>query len=154
LWLIESLATARIKRNFAVWAYVLMPEHVHLVIYPREDQYSISDILTDIKQPVTRAAVKYVLRSAPSFLANMRDGRPNGKIVNRFWQRGGGYDRNLVRPETVHQVIDYIHANPVRRGLVGSPEDWAWSSARYYAGRSDVPLIPDDDELPLRNTAR
>jgi hypothetical protein len=40
-------------------------------------------------------------------------------------------------------VIDYIHANPVRRGLVARPEDWEWSSARWYAGLRPVKLEMD-----------
>ncbi len=150
LWFLEALGTASRKHHFAVWAYVLMPEHVHLVLFPCEDHYSISTILGDIKQPVTRAVLKYVRQHAPPFLANMADVGANGQTTHHFWQRGGGYDRNLVTPDAVHRTIDYIHANPVRRGLVESPTDWEWSSARYYEGRSGVHLDPDDDDLPPR----
>ncbi len=147
-WFVESLGAARTKHNFAIWAYVVMPEHVHLVIFPRNETYSISDILTDIKQPVTRRALKYVQQYAPAFLQRMRDEQPSGQVAHRFWQRGGGYDRNLVKPGTVHETIEYIHANPVRRGLADSPKDWLWSSARHFAGRDDLFLVPDADELP------
>jgi putative transposase len=91
-----------------------------------------------------------VKASAPAFLAQMRDTEPNGKTQHRFWQRGGGYDRNLVRDTTVHRTIDYIHANPVRRGLAVLPEDWPWSSAAWYAGQKDVPFVPDSRHLPAR----
>ena len=40
-------------------------------------------------------------------------------------------------------MIDYIHNNPFRRGLVDHPTDWPWSSARFYAGEKDVPLVMD-----------
>ena len=40
-------------------------------------------------------------------------------------------------------MIEYIHHNPVRRGLVGNPTDWLWSSAGWYAGVKDVPLKMD-----------
>lgn len=79
----------------------------------------------------------------------MRDEQPSGKVAHRFWQRGGGYDRNLTQTKTVHATIDYIHANPVRRELVATPEDWYWSSARYFVGRTDVPLVPDVDSIPM-----
>jgi putative transposase len=149
-WFLRSLSAARTKHRFALWAYVLMPEHVHLVIFPEHDPYSISDILSAIKQPVTRQALKYVRAHAPDALPRMRDERAHGKVSHRFWQRGGGFDRNLVKPEAVHATIDYVHANPVRRGLVACPEDWAWSSARFFAGRTDVPLVPNIETLPLR----
>ncbi len=79
----------------------------------------------------------------------MRDEQPSGKVAHRFRQRGGGYDRNLTRPKTVHATIDYIHANPVRRELVPTPDDWHSSSAGYFAGRMDVPLVPDVDSIPV-----
>ena len=111
-----------------------MPEHVHLLILPQESDYSISDILTDIKQPVTRSALKYVRRHAPSFLDSMKDEQPNGQMAHRFWQRGGGYDRNLLTPETVHSTMDYIHANPVRRGLVPGPFGLALVKRSVFRG--------------------
>ena len=57
-----------------------------------------------------------------------------------FWQPGGGHDRNLWGTTAIHNEVDYIHANPVRRGLCGRPEDWRYSSAGFYAGLVDVPL--------------
>jgi hypothetical protein len=58
-------------------------------------------------------------------LAELTVTRENGTRESRFWQSGGGYDRNVVKPATVSRVIDYIHFNPVRRGLAERAEDWA-----------------------------
>ena len=140
VWLVDALATARERHAFDLWAYVIMPEHVHLLIFPREDVYSIADILLDIKRPVARQALRYVREHAPGFLDRMKDEQPNGSVRHRFWQRGGGYDRNLARTQIVHDTLAYIHANPVRRGLVESPVAWRWSSAGFYQGEQDVPL--------------
>jgi len=147
-WLLQAIATAREKQRFDLWAYVIMPEHVHLLIHPREQVYSISSLLTVIKQPVTRSTLAYVREHAPGFLDHMRDEQPNGKVAHRFWQRGGGYDRNLADVRIIRATIAYLHANPVRRGLVTTPDDWVWSSARYYSGRTDGLLAPDMDSLP------
>jgi putative transposase len=68
-------------------------------------------------------------------------------VRRRFWQPGGGYDRNITSTEALRAMIDYIHANPVRRGLVARPEDWEWSSARWYAGLRPVKLEMDDSVL-------
>ena len=149
-WFIDALEDARRRHSFDLWAYVVMPEHVHLVIYPRADDYSISAILAGVKQPVARAALRFVRERAPAFLARMRDAQPSGKVAHRFWQRGGGYDRNLRDPREVFEKINYVHENPVRRGLVSRPEEWLWSSARYYAERSDGVLSPDVGSLPAR----
>jgi len=64
-------------------------------------------------------------------------------MLFRFWQAGSGYDRNLMYGKTIPAIAEYIHANPVRRGLATSAELWPWSSARYWMGKSDVPLVPD-----------
>jgi putative transposase len=147
-WLVEAINRARSKLGFHVWAYVIMPEHAHLLLWPTEAAYDISDILNSIKQSVAKRALLHVRREAPSFLARMEDRQPNGTIHYRFWQRGGGYDRNIVEPATVHQQIDYFHANPVRRGLCLKPDDWLWSSAADYAGVREGPLRIDRESLP------
>ncbi len=61
----------------------------------------------------------------------------------RFWQPGGGYDRNVIERHTVQEMIDYIQANPMRRGLVQRAIDWRWSRARWYAGIRPVPIEMD-----------
>ena len=74
----------------------------------------------------------------------MREGQ---RIRHRFWQPGGGYDRNITSTLALRAAIEYIHANPVRRGLVARAEDWEWSSARWYAGLRPVKLEMDPDVL-------
>jgi putative transposase len=147
-WLIEAIDRARDKQHFHVWAYVLMPEHAHVLLRPLEDAYDISEILSSIKQSVAKRAVLYVQRESPAFLRWMEDRQPGSKIHYRFWQRGGGYDRNIVEPKTAFQQIEYIHNNPVRRGLCGKPEDWIWSSAADYLEVRTGPLRIDRQSLP------
>jgi hypothetical protein len=65
-----------------------------------------------------------------------------GEEEFRFWQAGGGYDRNIEKHATLFQMIEYIHLNPVRRGLVKAATDWPWSSASWYEGKKCV--IPMD----------
>jgi putative transposase len=126
----------------------IMPEHIHLLICPREPEYSISRILSTLKQPVSKRAILFVQNEARSFIPQLTDRQPNGKESLHFWQRGGGYDLNLWTPEKVWEKIDYLHANPVRRGLVERPEDWVWSSYRDHGGIGHVPLPIDRESLP------
>lgn len=144
-WLADSIQRARRRHCFDLWAYVMMPEHVHLVIHPRGADYQISTILKAIKWPVARWALDYLRQADPGWLERLTDRQCGGKSTARFWQRGGGYDRNVRRYDTLAQMIEYIHANPVRRGLVAEPSDWRWSSARWYDGQRDVPLPMDDN---------
>ncbi|HNQ24833.1 MAG TPA: transposase [Phycisphaerae bacterium] len=147
-WFVDALAATRDKHGFDLWAFVIMPEHVHVLIRPLRDVYSISAILASLKLRVSRRAERYVRECAPRFLDQMTDVQPNGQRCVRFWQRGGGYDRNLSSLRYVWEMIDYIHGNPLRRGLCAHPADWLWSSARYYEDRAAGPLRLDLDSLP------
>jgi putative transposase len=146
-WFLEALQSARQRHNLALWAYVVMPEHVHVIVYPREAEYQVGLIRTAIKVPVQRKALAFLRRHSRGFLEQLRDEQPNGEVHYRFWQRGGGYDRNITDPDTLRAMIEYIHNNPVRRGLVARGVDWPWSSARFYEGIEDVPFTMDP--LPL-----
>jgi putative transposase len=146
-WFLESLDTARRATPFSLWAFVIMPEHVHLVIAPGET-YDISRILARIKRPVTTKAVDHVRRTQPAFLRRMTERRPGGRVTRRFWKPGGGYDRNLWTPEEIHKTIRYVHDNPVRRGLVEKPQDWPWTSYRTWTGEDPEPLPLDLEHVP------
>jgi putative transposase len=142
-WFVDAVENARRNLNLAVWAYVIMPEHVHIIVSPRDEVYQVKLIRTALKVPVQRKGLRYLRQHAPTFLQRLRDEQPNGEVHYRFWQRGGGYDRNVTEPTTLMQMIEYIHNNPVRRGLDEKPTDWIWSSACFYAGLRPVPLLMD-----------
>src|SRR5262249_34112682 len=138
-WFVEALEDARREHRFELWAWVIMPEHVHLLVYPREVKYKTARILAAVKRPVGEQAIAYLRQQAPDFLQRLA-------VINRtrpyprFWQAGPGHDRNPDEPRAIHQAVAYLHANPVRRGLVERPEDWFWSSAADWAGHANVPL--------------
>ncbi len=141
-WLAEALEEARVEWNFDLWAYVLMPEHAHLIVHPREAKYDIADIRKAIKSPVGSKGIKFIKEDAPHWLPRVT--RKRGKKTERlFWQPGGGYDRNVIEPSTLLEMIDYIHMNPVRRELVAKPECWKWSSAAWYLNGGVVPIVLD-----------
>jgi putative transposase len=143
-WLVESIHRARIRHEFDVWAYVIMPDHVHMLIHPRRMEYDIGKILAAIKWPVAIKSKRFLERYAPQWLTKLKDQETDDPRAVRFWQRGGGYDRNVRQESTLGAMVEYIHLNPVRRGLVTRPSDWVWSSARWYDGIRDVPLQMDD----------
>jgi putative transposase len=152
-WLVESIAAAKRKYSFDLWAWVIMPEHVHLLILPH-DGVKTSAILFGIKKAVAEHAVNFVRKNVPEFIPRMLDVQPNGKKSLRFWQRGGGYDRNIMSIEELHEKIQYIHKNPVRRELVAEPDEWGWSSYRAWEYGEDEPLAIDRESLPPLNNIR
>jgi putative transposase len=147
-WLADSVQKTRREWPFDLWAFVFMPEHAHLLILPHEG-VDISDILQATKHRVTLRCVAWVRRNAPAFLTSMRDLQPNGKEHNRFWQRGGGYDRNMWSAKGIHEKIAYIHNNPVRRRLVANAADWHWSSFRAWESGINQPLRLDRESVPI-----
>jgi putative transposase len=112
-WLADAINDALSKLEFALWAYVFMPEHVHLMIYPKRPVYDTSTILQAIKEPVSRKAVRHLSVHAPEWLPRITVRRGPRK-ERRIWQAGGGYDRNVFEPKILFAMIEYIHANPVR----------------------------------------
>ena len=142
LWLVDAIARARDKHRFDLWGWVIMPEHVHLLIWPREPNYRIASILKSIKQPVGYRAIQYLDRRAPAFLGRLTT-TDAGQTARHFWQIGPGHDKNVIEPRAVHELLEYIHKNPVLRGLVSVPEEWLWSSAADWAGRPTTILRVD-----------
>jgi putative transposase len=145
-YLVDAIVAAKVRHAFDLWAYVFMPEHVHLLICPRQETYSVAAILRAIKQPVARRVIIYLRANKPEGLKWLASGQSRSPY--HFWQVGGGYDRNMTSVEMIRKAIQYIHANPVRRGLVAHPSDWLYSSARdWETGVSN--LLPIDfDTFP------
>ncbi len=146
-WFCEVIDAARRKEPFDLWAWVIMPEHVHLVLRPHPGSH-ISRILRFLKRPLTDRVIVWVRAHAPGLLPRMAERHADGTISYHFWQPGGGYDRNLRSEADVREKIDYIHHNPVRRRLVEHPRDWPWSSWRAWHEGADTPLRMDRETMP------
>jgi len=107
----HALEQTRQKYGFYVFGYVVMPEHVHLLVSEPE-RALLSKSLQALKQSVARSLA-------------LRQCEP-------FWQ-ARYYDFNLWSARKLSEKLCYIHRNPVARGLVKHAEDWEWSSFRHYA---------------------
>jgi len=153
-WTVEAIERARDKHGFELWAFVLMPEHVHLLIFPQPIQPKVGSILSTIKLSVSMRAVRWAKKHPPAFLDRLVDRAPDGSVTHRFWQRGGGYDRNLWSPKHIRETIDYIHRNPAERGLCKRPEDWTWSSIRAFRDPEAGPLRIDRQHIPAVGESR
>jgi putative transposase len=134
-WLMDAIESARNKQEYAVLAFVIMPEHVHIIVYPFKQQYDIACFLKSIKQSVSRKAHTWLVNHDRQWLEKLT---VSGHGNFRFWQAGGGYDRNIDSRSTLLRIIDYIHQNPVRRGLAEKAMDFPWSSASWYEGKECV----------------
>jgi putative transposase len=118
------------------------------VICPRRETYSISATLLAIKQPVSRRAIGYLRKHNPGGLRLLATGRQTRAY--RFWQKGGGYDRNITKIDTLIETVRYVHNNPVRKELVQTAAEWRYSSATDWEGTGSGPLTVDRDSFPTR----
>ena len=112
-----------------------------------QTNFSVSDILASIKQSVSRKALNYLRQENPAGLKQLATGQTDSPY--RFWQDGGGYDRNITKVETLIKTVSYIHANPVRKGLAELPDQWYYSSAAEWQKPGSGPLIIDFDTWPV-----
>ena len=132
----QALDGAIERHKYQTFAFVLMPEHVHLLVQPSTDGSGVSSLLKAIKRPFSYRIKQRLIDAESSLLVKLTVRQRPGVTTFRFWQEGPGYDRNPTTPKAVMSAIDYIHENPVRRGLCLRAVDWNWSSARHY-------LLPD-----------
>jgi putative transposase len=146
----RSIDRAMLGHRCRLVAFVYMPEHVHLLVYPEGDDSGVQGLLYALKRPYSYRIKQQLIQADSRLLETLTLRERPGKIVFRYWQEGPGYDRNLNTIEAVRSSIDYIHLNPVRRKLVGEPLDWRWSSCRFYAsdGQCHDPALPKLHGLP------
>jgi putative transposase len=145
--MLQALQHGRERELYDLWAYVVMPEHVHLVLYPRPHTL-IHNILKAIKQSVSRSALVWLEDNDPRFLSRLAHVNAAGVTSYRFWQRGGGYDRNLRSIADVFEKIEYCHNNPIRRGLADRAGCWRWSSALAWETGRNEPIAIDRESVP------
>ena len=131
-----ALGEVQRTQAFRLFAWVVMPEHVHLLVIPNLPEFPVSELLRELKRPFAEAVIDRWRALNARILPRLTDTR--GDV--HFWQRGGGYDRNIWSDEEFLEKRTYIHHYPVARGLVARPEDWAWSSARWFAGDQSGPV--------------
>jgi len=143
-YLASSIDEAGEQFRFNLVAFVFMPEHVHLLVYPLERGPALSSFLAAVKRPVSAKMKCDLQRAASPLLARLTVRERPGKYSFRFWQEGPGYDRNFQEQRSVLSSIEYIHLNPVRRKLVTRARRWKWSSVRFYEsdGKDHDPDLP------------
>lgn len=126
---VATLERIRQRYKFSLVGYVVMPEHVHLLI-SEAPKSTPSVVLKALKQRVSQKLRKKRRKPCGSQLAlAFMSGDPG---LPRFWQLRF-YDFNVYSRYKLKQKLEYMHGNPVERGLVKHPGEWGWSSFRFYA---------------------
>jgi putative transposase len=148
--LAESVDRAMRRHEFALVAFVFLPEHVHLLVFPLRAEPRLDLLLKAIKRPFSLRINQALIAAQSPFLDRLTVQERPGVKRFRFWQEGGGYDRNMWSEAVVLAAIDYIHLNPIRRGLCDHVAQWKWSSAGFYHGANGSidPELPEITRLP------
>jgi putative transposase len=141
---LEILEQTRVRYRFVVLGYVVMPEHFHLLMSEPE----VGDPST-IMQVIKQRYAQRILprgRRKPSRQGMLCEASPIHVWQARF------YDFNVWTKRKRIEKLRYIHRNPVKRGLVASPEQWKWSSFRTYmfGERGTVGVNLQDWELRIK----
>jgi putative transposase len=130
--LYDSLNFYRYNQQFKLLGYVIMPDHMHLIIWPH-GKATVSDIMRDYKKfTSTRIIRQTEVENVEEWIAAFQQaGQETGRSTNKVWQ-DSYWDVNIYTERFLRQKLNYVHRNPVRAGLVEKPEDYVYSSYRNY----------------------
>ena len=140
----NSLTFCHKAKHLRVNAYVIMPTHVHLILFDEDfDSKRLKNTVTDLRKYTGRKLIEYSATCLPPCFNDTFQLSAGKDRAYRFWQA-------YTHPEAINtqefwqQKIDYIHENPVRKGLVTEATAWRFSSAAHWLEDSilDVFLSP------------
>jgi putative transposase len=136
---LEVMEEIRQRHQFVVVGYVVMPEHVYL-LFTEPARGNPSLVLAALKQTFARRLLREA-RSGSAPEANALWDTPVAR--GHVWQRRF-YDFAVFTDKKRVEKLRYMHRNPVKRGLVGAPEEWRWSSFRHYAYGESGPVLVNE----------
>lgn len=134
---IESLKFCQKEKGLIIYAWCLMPSHLHMIVSAEEGK-NLSDIIRDFKKFTSKNIISTIkeinesrewLLDKSSFAAKINTKNKDYK----FWQ-DGFHPISLETNYFIEQKLDYVHQNPVVAGIVAEPEHYLYSSAINYAG--------------------
>jgi len=149
---LQILERVRRRYRLVVLGYVVMPEHVHLLL-SEPQRATLSTTIQALKLGFVRSLKDSGETEAAVAPRSRKSGETWGtpsvsgsKKSNRFWQ-ARFYDFNVWTEKKRIEKLRYIHRNPVARGLVASPEQWQWSSFRWYSSGEAGPVRINDTDI-------
>ena len=135
---VQILGETRDRYGFSLVGYVVMPEHIHLLI-SEPAKGTPSTVIQVLKQRVSRRLRRKKRKPAGQFNLAFAN---NEEALPRYWQRRF-YDFNVWSLTKKVEKLHYMHSNPVRGRLVEHPGDWLWSSwCFYYRGEGMLKMDP------------
>ena len=138
--LIDSLKYCIDNKGLRVNAYVIMPNHLHAVVFNTEfDSSALHQALTDFRKFTGQALTGYVNTRFSKAISSILQQEKLEDRKRRFWQ-SGWHAEGIESERFLEQKVNYIHDNPCRKGLVRLPQDWRYSSAAFWMDGESVDL--------------
>jgi len=131
-----SLTFCRQHKSLRLHAYVILDNHLHLIVSAAD----LSQVIRDFKRHTAKEILAVATQENKQWLLKQFEffkGVHRGKSQHQVWQEGF-HPQAITSEDMLRQKLDYIHYNPVRLGLVDRPEDWRYSSARNYLGQDGL----------------
>jgi putative transposase len=135
--IVKSLQFCQEKKGLEIYAYVIMPNHIHLIMARTTGE--LSEVIRDFKSFTAKQLLKSILEnpkeSRKEWMEMVFKFHGNATKQNEkygFWQKTS-HPIALWTPAVIQQKVDYIHQNPVRAGFVYEPQDWILSSASIHS---------------------
>jgi len=131
--IMESLGYCRRHKGLRIHAYVVMPTHIHLIV-STDPPSTLPDVVRDLKRYTSRALTACLEEDRARALLRLLNEwsyRGKGNTEYKVWQ-DGYHPKAIFTQWFLRQKLDYLHDNPVRKGLVRRAEDWVYSSAAAY----------------------
>ena len=146
---LRILEQVRRRYSFVVVGYVVMPEHIHLLISEPE-RGTPSTVMQVVKQRFARRVLSDWRRRETLNQSRLWQ---NALEAGHVWQRRF-YDFVVRSEDKKIEKLKYIHRNPVKRGLVLDPDQWAWSSFRWYAHGERGPVLVNEQRRAEMKTKK
>ncbi len=141
-YLIDAILYNQKNKDLKIFAYVIMQNHFHMIC--RSDK--LSEIIFSIKSFTAKKIIQRLQHDSNiELLKQFEESKPTYRKDRKYqiWQEGF-HPESIISDEMLSQKIEYIHFNPVVKGLVNEPKDWKYSSAKFfYTGEQGV--IPIDN---------
>lgn len=135
--IIQSLAYCQQHKGLIIYAWCLMPNHLHMIVSAGE-QFTLSDIMRDFKKFTAKKVIRTIteIKESRRWMIDKFEfaARTNAKSDKfKFW-RDGFHPVSLETQYFIYQKLNYIHQNPLKAGLVAREEFYNYSSAIDYEG--------------------
>ncbi len=146
----KAIDEARLSGGFLIFAYVVMPDHLHLVT---DNHRTTKETHRFVNGIISRRVIDHLKKNEHfESLAKLKIVEQSKGYKYSLWQHHPN-TRLLWSEEMLMQRINYTHLNPVRCGLVDHPDDWKWSSSRIWHKRAKdpEPLDVDMDMIKWRS---